>query len=399
MRALLLVAVLARVPVTAIGMTLTVHVASVLGRSWAQAGVVTAAYTVGAALGGPLTGRLMDRRGMRAAMAVTGVVTAVVWGAAPQLPYPWLVVASVVGGIFCLPIFSAVRLSIAATVPVELRKPAFALDSMITEVSYMVGPALAVVLVTSLPPGYALYALAGSLLAGAGMMCWLNPAIQPEGEGIPDVAPRRRTWFSSRLVALMVACAAAVLVLSATELAIVANLREDGVPQWTGLTVAVWCAYSLLGGLIFGAVKRRVSALVLVAAMALFTIPLGLASGWPWVLLALLPSGLLCAPSMISANENVTRIVPAAARGEANGLLGSAFTLGGAVGAPFAGVVIDAASPAWAYAAAGAAGLLAVAAALPLNRSARAGAPAQAGGADDTATVPSEQALAESVRT
>ena len=46
-RALLLVGVLARIPATAIGMTLTLHVATTLGRSWTQAGLVTAAFTIG----------------------------------------------------------------------------------------------------------------------------------------------------------------------------------------------------------------------------------------------------------------------------------------------------------------------------------------------------------------
>jgi MFS family permease len=371
LRSLLLVGILARVPATAIGITLTLHVTSGLGRSWAEAGLVTAAYTAGAAIGQPLTGRLMDRRGMRTAMAITGGVAALVWGVAPHLSYPLLLAAAVVGGVFAVPIFAAVRLSIGATVPADSRKPAFALDSMITELSFMVGPAVAVALATSLPTGYGLYALAAGLVASAGVMCWLNPPIQPEGQEIPEVAPSRRTWFSSRLVALMVAGAAATFVLTGTELAVVATLRRDGVPQWTGLAIAAWCAYSLLGGLVFGAVRRHVPALVLVGAMAILTIPVGLASGWPWLLLALLPCGMLCAPTVISANENLTRIVPPAARGEAIGLVGSAFTVGTALGAPFAGAVIDATSPAWAYAAGGMVTLLAVAIALPASRAAR----------------------------
>jgi predicted MFS family arabinose efflux permease len=79
---------------------------------------------------------------------------------------------------------------------------------------------------------------------------------------------------------------------------------------------------------------------------------------------------------MISTNENLTRIVPPAARGEANGLVGSAFTVGTALGAPFAGGVIDAASPAWAYAAGGMVTVLAVAVALPASRTARRRPPA-----------------------
>ena len=41
-RALLLVGVVARIPATAVAMSLTLYVANTLGRSWAQAGLVTA---------------------------------------------------------------------------------------------------------------------------------------------------------------------------------------------------------------------------------------------------------------------------------------------------------------------------------------------------------------------
>lgn len=367
-RALLLVGILARVPTTAIAITLTLHVVDGLGLPWAQAGLVTAAYTIGAAVGQPIMGRFIDRRGMRSTMAVTATVEGIVWVVAPQLSYSALLVAAVVGGLFALPVFSAVRLSLAAMVPVQARRPAFALDSMIVELSFMVGPALAVALATNLPTGYGLYALAAGVVAAGAGMWWLNPPTQPDGESTPATAPSRRTWFGPRLVALLVVGFAATFVLGATEITVVATLTEAGVAHWTGLAIALWCVYSLVGGLIFGAGRWRVTAVGLVGAMAVLTIPVGLAGGWPWLLLALVPSGLLCAPSMTAANDNLTEVVPPAARGEANGVLSSAFTMGIAAGAPLAGLVIDRWGPQWAFAAAGTIGFLASVAALPAFR-------------------------------
>ena len=57
-----------------------------------------------------------------------------------------------------------------------------------------------------------------------------------------------------------------------------------------------------------------------------------------------------------------------ASRGEAIGLLGSAFTAGVALGAPFAGAVIDAVGPQWAFGAAGTVGAMAILAAVPFYR-------------------------------
>jgi predicted MFS family arabinose efflux permease len=196
----------------------------------------------------------------------------------------------------------------------------------------------------------------------------LNPPTRPEGEQIPTVAPPRRTWFGRRLVALMIAGAAATFILTATDLTIVATMREADAVRWTGLAIGIWCAYSLVGGLVFGAIRRAASVPVLVGLIGVLTIPVGLAPSWPWLVVALIPAGVLCAPTMVSANDTLARVVPAESRGEATGLLGSAMTAGTALGAPFAGLVIDHAGPAWSFAAAGAVGAVAVLAALPAHR-------------------------------
>jgi MFS family permease len=367
-RALLLVGLLARVPATAIAITVTLHVVNVLGGSWAQAGAVTAAYTIGAAVGQPIVGRLMDRRGLRLVLGLTTVVTGVVWAVAPSLPYAPLLVVVAIGGLFGIPIFGSIRLALGATVPADSRRPAFALDSMITELSYMVGPAVAVLLATGLPAGFGLYALAGGQVV-AGTALWLfNPPTRPEGHAAPAVAPSRRSWLTPRLVVLMVSGFAATFVLSSSELSVVANMRNHGLQQFTGIAIALWCAYSLVGGLIFGMVTRPVATPVIVAVMALLTMPVGLVPAWPWVLVALIPCGLLCAPTMAASNAELTRIVPAESRGEANGLAGALFTAGIAAGAPAAGLIIDAFGPAWALAACSALGAVAVLVALPAYR-------------------------------
>ena len=35
------------------------------------------------------------------------------------------------------------------------------------------------------------------------------------------------------------------------------RLRDAGLQGWTGLAIALWCLYSLLGGLVFGAGRSR----------------------------------------------------------------------------------------------------------------------------------------------
>ncbi|MEV0880429.1 MFS transporter [Micromonospora echinofusca] len=369
LRSLLLVSVLARVPLTATGVTLTFYVVLDLGRGYGAAGLVGAAITVGAAIGGPLLGRLVDRRGLRPVLVLTAVAEAAFWSTAPTLPYPVLLPAAFLAGSLALPIFSVIRQSIAALVPPERRRPAYALDSMSVELSFMVGPALAVAGVTAISARTTLY-LVGAGIVAAGVAFWvLNPPTRAGGEPAgPQLRVPRRSWLTPRLLAVLAVSAAGMLVLGGTDVAVVAVLRESGDVGWTGAVLAVWAVASLAGGFAYGAVTRSFPPLALMAALSLCTIPVGLGGAHWWLLcLALIPAGALCAPTIAATSDAVSRLVPAAVRGEAMGLHGSAVTVGMAVGAPLAGAVIDASAPAWGFAVTGAVGALVALAVLPIE--------------------------------
>ncbi|MFD0784746.1 MFS transporter, partial [Micromonospora azadirachtae] len=311
LRSLLLVAVLARIPLTATGVTLTFYVVQDLGRGYGAAGLVGAAVTVGGAIGGPLLGRLIDRRGLRPVLVLTGIVEAVFWSTAPSLPYPVLLPAAFIAGSLALPIFSVVRQSVAALVPEERRRPAYALDSMSVELSFMVGPALAVALATTITARHTLY-LVGAGIVAAGLAFWLlNPPITDglEEPGTPRRQVRRRDWVTSRLLAVLAVSLAATLVLGGTDVAVVAVLRESGEVGWTGVVLAMWGVASLIGGFAYGATHRAISPLALMAALSLCTIPVGLVGSHWWLLcLAMIPAGALCAPTLAATADAVSRL-------------------------------------------------------------------------------------------
>ncbi|MEV4709741.1 MFS transporter [Micromonospora sp. NPDC049374] len=370
LRSLLLVAVLARVPLTATGVTLTFYVVQDLGRGYGAAGLVGAAITVGAAVGGPLLGRLVDRRGLRPVLVLTAVAEAVFWSTAPMLSYFLLLPAAFLAGLLALPIFSVIRQSIAALVPAEKRRPAYALDSMSVELSFMIGPALATVGVTTISARLTLY-LVGAGIVVSGVVLWLlNPPVRSAAEVSTGPQPRvaRRQWLTSRLVAVFAVSAAATLVLGGTDVAVIAVLRENGDVGFTGVVLSVWAVASLLGGFAYGAVRRSFSPVALMGLLSLCTIPVGLGGSHWWLLcLALIPAGALCAPTIAATSDTVSRLAPAGVRGEAMGLHGSAVTVGIAVGAPLAGAVIDASAPLWGFAVTGAIGALVALAVLPIE--------------------------------
>ncbi|MPZ85298.1 MAG: MFS transporter [Actinophytocola sp.] len=368
-RTLMVLVFLARIPMSASGMVLTLHVAVGLGHGYGAAGTAGAILTIGIALGAPVMGRVVDRYGLRPMVIVTTLGEATFWLFGRYLPYPLLLAAGFVGGLLVLPSMSIGRQAIAALVPPELRRTAYSMDSVSTELSFMVGPATAVLLATQFSTATAMLAMAvGIAVVGAALLV-VNPAVRSEEENAAATGERvpRRTWLTPRMVAVLIIAAGAVFILAGTEVAIVAQLRENDELAYTGIVVVAWSAISAVGGLVYGALPRSPTQVTLMAWLGLLTVPIGLLSGEWWLLaVALLPASALCAPTIAATGEEVSRLAPAAARGEATGMQSSAFTLGAAAGAPLVGFVVDHSSPGWGFALAGMGGVLVAAVAAVL---------------------------------
>ena len=280
---------------------------------------------------------MVDRLGLRRALLPSLLAEAVVWCSAPWLSYWWLVGAVVVGGAFSLPVFTVIRLALSAMVPVALRRTAFALDSVSVEVSFMIAPAVGILVATHISTTVALIALgATSVLAGIGLIVMNPPTRTAHGRaraaGHPSIAvddgPKPRIQVTAPLVLVLVATSAATVVLAGTDVSIIATLRESGQLQWTGLVASVWAFASLLGGVVYGAIPRSIPPTWLLLGLGLLTIPVALVSGPLALCLAMLPAGFLCAPVITATAEVIAELVPEEVRGEAMGWHGSALTAG-----------------------------------------------------------------------
>lgn len=380
-RRLILIAMIARIPHAAAGVLLTLHVVQTMGLSYAAAGGVAAAITIGMAVGAPWRGRQVDIYGLRRALIPSVIAEVLVWSVAPFLSYQLLVIAAVIGGLFAVPIFSVVRQALGVMVPQEQRRTAYALDSMGAEMTFMVGPAAGVMLATTIHTVVGLIIIGvSSALAGL-LLMWTNPPTrtgQPGAyvakaaspvvvldgglvkivEGSTKVSGNvlgnfwgntrnNLAWVNLSVLAVLGASLGAGLVLSGTDVGMVATLRATDQVGDLGIVFFFWCGASLLGGLIYGALKRSINPLWLLGAMAILTIPMGFATNaWTLGLLSILP-GMLCAPVLTSSAEHIADLVEERRRGEAMGWYGSSMTLGSAMGAPFAGAMIDSIGP-WA---------------------------------------------------
>ncbi|GAA0983603.1 MFS transporter [Acrocarpospora macrocephala] len=372
-RNLLLVGLLARIPHTATSLVLTLHTVKSLGMTWTQAGLVGASATIGMALGSPITGRFIDRRGVRPVVVVTMLAQFLFWVTAWALPYPALLVLAGVSGLLMLPVFGVIRQCLAAMVPAESHRTGFALDSMATETSFMIGPAVAAAGVSALSSTTAMAVIGVGFLCSGLALFALNPPTRSAAELAAETGEHipRRQWLTPRLLTVLAMGSTLCFVLTATDLAIVATLEDSGATGWIGPVISIWCLSSLVGGFVYGGLSRGFSPLAMIAVLSALTIPVGLVGGgWWWLCLALIPSGLLCAPSQSATVNMVNRWAPTAVRGEVMGLHGTFLTIGIAVAGPIAGAIIDGAGPAWAFAGAGLIGLAVVAAAAPIWRKA-----------------------------
>jgi MFS family permease len=377
---------LARIPVTAAPVVLTLHVVLGLHRGFAESGLVAAATALGAAVGAPMLGRGVDRFGLRSVLVLTTAAQGAFWAVAGSLTYAVLLPSALLCGLLALPVFSVARQSLAALLPPSERQAGYALDSMGVELSFAVGPALGILVLTQAGTAVAFGSLATLLVVSGVALIVLDPpvhgeagvAVVPRGQARPvrtAAPPRLLDWAGLRVVAVLFAAFGATFTLAGTETALAAIMRSFGDLPLLGPLIAIWCLASLLGGFVYGTRSRRVDPLVLLALMAGLTVPAAAAGSWQLLALLVIPSGLFCAPLMSSSAELLAELAPVGARGQAMGVHASALTVGNAAGAPLIGLVVDHADPRFGLVAVGLAGLALALAGLLGQRAVRPAAP------------------------
>jgi MFS family permease len=182
-----------------------------------------------------------------------------------------------------------------------------------------------------------------------------------------------------RLVAVMVGAIAAVVAgVGATNVIEVFFIRETLGASATvfGLVSATWSGGMLVGALLFGRLGRRWThpgrlvelCLALAAATCAFVLA-GAGVGHALLLLPLWFVGGICNGGInVFTNVVMAERVPAAARGRAFASMGAAIQGAGMIGFVIGGPLVDSFAPRPLVAAAGVAGLVAVAVCLPVVR-------------------------------
>ncbi|RZQ62543.1 MFS transporter [Amycolatopsis suaedae] len=352
-------------PMTGIGI---ITMLSQLRGEYGLAGAVAAAFTLSLAVAGPQVSRLVDRRGQaRILLPATGISVAALGGlllcARYDAPAWTLFVLAVAAG--CMPNLAAmVRARWSRLYQDSPRlHTAFAFESVVDELTYVVGPALSVALSTVVFPE------AGPLVAAA--LLTLGALLFAAQRGTePAVVPARRDATrspitSAPLVVLVLILAGGGTIVGTVDVVSVAFAEHQGNGAAAGIVLSVYAVGSALSGLVFGARRPPwpLPRLLLagVAGTALTTLPLLAVDGIATLSVAVFLAGVFFAPTMIVVMGLVERIVPASALTEGMTWAITGLNVGVALGAAVSGAAVDGYGPAGGFAvaiAAGAAALL-----------------------------------------
>jgi MFS family permease len=313
------------------------------------AGVLSACYIFGNAVGTPLLSVLVDRFGQRRLLVPSGAVhaTAVVALAVllkTEAPNWLLVVPAVLFGLSYLSVASLVRArwSYLYDGRPELAT-ALSLESVLDEAIFVVGPLIATLLATHAEPVLVLY-LGVALVAGGTL--WLATLHATE----PPPHPRAESGHVSALrtrgmVVITLATVAMGAVFASAEVSMVAYCGQHGHRSLSGVVLASMAAGSGLSGLVYGAVEWRLdvvhryrvqSVMFAITPFALFA-----ATNVPVLAVTAFVLGLGIAPALITMFALIQQIVPTRALTEGLSWVSTGLNVGYGAGAAVVGGIAD----------------------------------------------------------
>ena len=343
--------VIGRLPIGISGLAILLYVQEVSG-SFAAAGACAGALALGSAAGAPVQGRLIDWRGERALLPLAVAHAAgllLVWAlGAAGAPSALLAVAAFATGSAIPPVSSVLRSRwpLLLSQRPELIPSAYALDSVLIELIFVVGPLLTTVVVATVGPQYALAVSATCVLSGTFMLlAGLHGRGRPEA---PAAGSRRfglGALAAPGLRTLALASLPAGFAFGTVEVVLPAFSAEEGQRELAGVLLAVWAGASGVAGLVYGArqprsplaaVHLRLACVLPIATAGLFaaTSPITMA-----VLVVIM--GLPIAPLIASRNQLVEQVAPRGTATEAFTWPLTALVAGVSLGAAVGGVLVE----------------------------------------------------------
>lgn len=364
-----------RLPMSMMGLGTVLLVQSSTG-SYGVAGAVAACLAIASSSAAPLVGRWIDRLGqarvLLPSLAVHTVGLLTLLAAAHWRTPRWsLFATATITGIAIPPVSSCVRARWALVAPDTARlQVAYALESVLDEVIFIVGPVLVTLLATAASPAVAVastlaFVATGVLTFAAQRGTEPAPSARPAADRAATAGPaddsgnradrRRRSAIGVPGVRVVVTAFVALgAVFGALEVSMVAFAGEQGARGAAGPLLAVLAGASLCAGVVYGArgwrapLHRRFA--VALGLLAVGVVPLAIVDSVPLMAAAAVLAGLAVSPSLISGYGLVERLSPSGALTEGLTWVSTAVGLGIAIGSSASGQLVDLRGAGWGFA-------------------------------------------------
>lgn len=342
-----LTATLSRLPLSMAGLGIVLLVSARTG-SYGQAGVLAAIYVLAAALFGPTQGRLADRLGQSRVLWVVGAVYAV--GIAVTLlaidlnwSAPWPQLAVALAGLATPQTGSMARARWThAVVDRSQLNTAFAIEAVLDEVVFVIGPVLVTYLTLQVSEFAGLVFAAAAATIGSWALALQRRTAPPT---VVQVSSERAPIGWHLLGPVVAASVGLGVLFGSTEVIVVAFTTEQGQRGSAGAVLAVWAAGSLLAGVAVGALPQPAEPLRRLRwsllALGLLFAPLGFLPGVGWLAVGIFLAGVMISPTLIATVSLIEMHVPSARLTEALTWTTTGLAVGVAPGAAAAGWIVD----------------------------------------------------------
>lgn len=344
-----------RMPLSMTGIGIVTMLSTLRG-DYGLAGAVSAVLALSGAGLGPQVSRLVDRYGQtRVILPATGVTVAamgvLLLCARFDAPAWTLFVSASVAG--CMPSMgSMVRARWALLYRGSPRLHiAYAFESVVDEVVFIIGPILSVGLCTAVFPEAG--PLVAAVLLAVGVLLFATqrrtePPLHPQSQ--QKSASALRTPGLWVLVLTFVGVGAIFGSVDVVTVAFAESLHHKAL---SSVVLSVYALGSCVAGIVFGTLRLRGPLsrrfLVGILSMAVSMLPLLFVKNLVALALALFVAGLSISPTMVTTMGLVERIVPASKLTEGMTWTTTGLAVGVALGSSAAGWVVDGAGAASGY--------------------------------------------------
>jgi MFS family permease len=315
--------------------------------SYAVAGGAAGAFAVASGASAPFLGRMIDRVGQTRVLAGCAIgfpaavvaMLAVAKTTSGALP---LVACAAACGLAFPPLFATLRALISALAG-GLAETAFALEAMLQELFFIIGPLL-VALIVAIATAQTALLVAAALVAG-GTLAFASTPPSREWERAGGEVRSAGALASPGIRTIVMTSVIDGMTFGTLEVALPAFAQRHGSAGIAGVMLGTLAFGSLLGGFLYGAREwsRDPAELLVWFAwpLAAGLASLSLAATVPAMIALLFVAGVFIAPSAAASFSLVGRLAPPGAVTEAFTWLSTAVTAGFAAGGLLAGLLVQ----------------------------------------------------------